>query len=247
MQDYGYRVVGTGEEGGSLSFMLDSLLKSRIETGEETTDDEDVNVYLAGLLHSFMDSSFFLKNGRFLSQFDGDVFSRAEADGDMRLRYRVYKGNADFALMSLGMFGGMPGRPTLRKLANSSGESAADRGRLYYRVASSARIRLRRNPSGVSEVLEKLAERFDTYTLILSHLRVRHFHLLRRVSRGAMFHLQRDAHDRAKPALFENGRDWFLDAYWTWLQSGSEVARGEVNRLGAELNDLDGSFRFEGV
>ena len=39
--------------------MLDFLLRSRIEMGEETSGDEDVNVYLSGLLHSFLDRSFF--------------------------------------------------------------------------------------------------------------------------------------------------------------------------------------------
>jgi hypothetical protein len=46
---YAYKIVGGKERELSLYFMLNALLQSRIEIGAETTDDEDVNVYLASL------------------------------------------------------------------------------------------------------------------------------------------------------------------------------------------------------
>lgn len=244
MQTSSYRVIGSDEEGVSLFYMMDSLLKSRIETGEETTDDEDVNVYLAGLLHSFIDRSFFDCNGSYLSRYDADVLSHAESADDLRMKYRVYKGNADFALMSLGVFGGIPQRLTPRKLSEANDETIAERGRIYYRVACDTRVRLRRRKSGVAEVLEKLAERFGTYARILTHLRCSHLRLINRMTRGEVYHLQREVHERAKPNLFGEGQNQFLDAYWDWLQSDSALDRGRVNRLGRDLKELDPAFEF---
>ena len=104
MKSFPYQVLGTNEREESLFFILDSLLRSRIETGEETIDDEDVNIYLAGLLHSFLDQSFYRTYGDTITRYDSQIYDLAEVPGDPGVRFRVYKGNADFALMAAGVF-----------------------------------------------------------------------------------------------------------------------------------------------
>ena len=104
MRGYPYHILGTSERDDSLSYLIDCLLRSRIETGEETSDDEDVNVYLSTLLHSFLDRTFYVKYGEFLSFYNIDVFQWAEGSADLRTKYQVYKGNADFALVTTGIF-----------------------------------------------------------------------------------------------------------------------------------------------
>ncbi len=247
MQSYPYQVVGTGEREESLFFMLDSLLRSRIETGEETSDDEDVNVYLSGLLHSFLDRSFFLKNRECLSRYTTDVFAWAEESGDLRTKYRVYKGNADYALMSTGIFEEPFCRTATWQAAEIEAESAVERGKLYYRFASAYNVRLSRKKTGLAEVLEKLSERFETYLKILDHMRAGYLNLLRRLSKREMFHLQRKVQAGAAARVSRKGRDHFLDAYADWLHSGSEEDRDRVNRLGEELSRIDSDFRFEGI
>jgi hypothetical protein len=247
MKSYPYQIVGTREREESLFFMLDALLRSRIETGEETFDDEDVNVYLAGLLHAFLDKSFFLKNRGCLSRYTTDVFAWAEESGDLRTKYRVYKGNADYTLVGMGIFEEPFCRTATWQAAELEAKSAVARGKLYYRFASNCNVRLARKKTGLSEVLEKLSERFETYLKILGHMRAGYLNLLRRLSRGEMFHLQRKVQEGATTRVSHEGRDHFLDAYADWLRSGSKEDRNRVNRLGKELSRIDPEFGFDGI
>src|SRR6266513_5292872 len=88
-------------------FMINCLLYSRMETGLVSNQDfydEDVNVYLAHLLHSFINPEYVEQSKKFLSKYDTDVFRRLAASGDARLKYQIYKTNADFLLVSIGIF-----------------------------------------------------------------------------------------------------------------------------------------------
>ena len=60
-------------------FMINCLLYSRMETGLVSNQDfydEDVNVYLAHLLHSFINPEYVDQSKKFLSKYDTDVFRR---------------------------------------------------------------------------------------------------------------------------------------------------------------------------
>ena len=103
MLSHSYQIVGSKQKEESLYFMLNSLLQSRIETGEETTDDEDVNVYLATLMHSFLDQSFQEEHGHLASTYSTDVARSADTN-NLRHRYRVYRTNGDYALISTSDF-----------------------------------------------------------------------------------------------------------------------------------------------
>ena len=88
-------------------FMINCLLYSRMETGLVSNQDfydEDVNVYLAHLLHSFINPDYVEQSRRFLSKYDTDVFRRLSQSTDARLKYQIYKTNADFLLVSIGIF-----------------------------------------------------------------------------------------------------------------------------------------------
>ena len=246
MQSYPYRILGTGEQEESLFFMLDSLLRSRIDTDRETSDDEDVNVYLAGLLHSFLDRSFLASYGSLISRYDTEVFARAEESEDLRTKYRVYKVNADYTLMAAGVLDALATQEKQGKWGRDD-DTAIQRGKLYYRFASSYRTQLAHKKTAVVEVLEKLSDRFETYVSILSHMRKMYLNLLRRLSDEEIYHLQQEAQRGAAARIAEIGRDRFLDAYLDWLHSGSEEDRGRVNLLGEELSKIDPTFRFNGV
>src|SRR5882762_5508953 len=88
-------------------FMINCLLYSRMETGLVSNQDfydEDVNVYLAHLLHSFINPEYVEQSKKFLSKYDTDVFRRLANSSDARLKYLIYKTNADFLLISIGIF-----------------------------------------------------------------------------------------------------------------------------------------------
>ena len=247
MRGYPYHILGTSERDDSLSYMIDCLLRSRIETGEETSDDEDVNVYLSALLHSFLDRTFYVKYGEFLSFYNIDVFQWAEGSADLRTKYQVYKGNADFALVTTGIFEEPISRASTWDEAECEVGSAVERGKLYYRFANAHITRLSRKRTAVAEVLEKLSDRFETYLKILSHMRGAYLNLMRRLSTGELFHLEREAQQGARSGLIQEGRDSFLDAYADWLNSGSDEDRQKVNSRADELSEFDPTFQFDGV
>ncbi len=148
MRSFPYQIIGGDEREESLFFLLDALLKSRLATGLETEDDEDVNVYLSSLLHDFLDLSFQNTHGSVVSSYDSDVVEHVETD-DARRRYRVYRANADYALLSVSLFDRAPcegGRG-----ADGSIRRLSERGPVYYRFASHLIDRLGRRPA-VSEV-----------------------------------------------------------------------------------------------
>ena len=242
---YAYRIVGGKESEQSLFFMLNALLQARIDIDDETTDDEDVNVYLASLLHSLVDTAT-AQYGQ-VSLYDSDVWRQAE-NGDLRSRYQIYRANADHVLVEIALFdrpwtrarGGRPQyQPAQKRLE--------ERGRLYYTVAASLEQKLKYGSTAVSVVLDKLSGRFDLYSRILRRVRSSHLNLFARLSNGEAFHLERHAQEGAKPALIRHGRDKFLDAYGEWMTTASRQARQRVNRLGESLQQLDPGFEFEGV
>ena len=235
---YAYRIVGGKEHEQSLFFMLNSLLKSRIDIGDETTDDEDVNVYLASLLHSLVDK---VPAQSEVSTYDTDVARMAEGR-DLRSRFQVYRANADHALVAVAVFDG----PWFDRRTPDRAALEA-RGKCYYTAAASIEQKLRFGSSAVSDVLSKLSERFDLYVRILGRVRSSYLNLSARMSAGEAFHLERHAQEGARPALIKYGRDQFLDAYGDWMATASATVKRRVNRIGESLAELDPEFRFDGI
>lgn len=244
MRSYPYQIVGKSEREESLFFMLDALLRSRIETGEETTDDEDVNIYLANLLHGFVDGGFMAANNALISRYEIDVCAAADRHPSLGMRYHIYRSNADYTLMTAAIFEPFKVPHTH---ADQNEDFLVARGKTYYRFASGCHERFKRRRTGVSEVLDKLSERFEMYMTILTHLRVSYLNLLKRLSRGEVFHIQRKAQDVPDFETIREGRDQFLDAYGEWMRSGSDFHRERVNALGRALVARDPKFRFEGI
>src|SRR5512140_3007073 len=131
-------------------FMMKCLLYSRMETGLVSNKDfydEDVNVYIAHLLNSFIRPDYMERARPYLSKYDTEVFQRLSSSRDARLKYTLYKTNADFLLVSLGIFDnpemnfehGVPAAGTTgeRHRFAPTEEAYVGKGRTYYRFAYS--------------------------------------------------------------------------------------------------------------
>jgi len=126
-------------------FMLKCLLYSRLQTGLVSNRDfydEDVNVYMAHLLQAFINPDYLDRVKPYLSQYDSDVFQKLSGSQDARLKYTIYKTNADFLLVSMGMFddaeAAMPerrGSSSEKSWLDPAEEAYVGRGRTYYRFA----------------------------------------------------------------------------------------------------------------
>jgi hypothetical protein len=201
-------------------------------TGNETgTDvpDEDVNVYLAHLLQSFSDPDYVEGARPYLHRYDHEVFKRLERSTDARLKYVIYKTNADFLLVSIGVFDN-PGQWLAHRLPRSSRRSQGPgavrrsvdgRGKTYYHFAWSYSQQVNRGHPGITEVLEKLSVGFDRYIRVLSHMRGEYLDLMKALSTGEIYHLERNINKEQERQQLKESQDAFLDSWLAWRRSGS--------------------------
>jgi hypothetical protein len=230
-------------------FMVNCLLYSRMEVGmpsNEDVFDEDVNVYLANLLQSFMDPKYVEKNKRFLSKYDSEIFSRLARSTDARLKYTIYKTNADFLLISIGIFDNpraivTPSRPSK---FDPSEEAYIGRGKTYYQFAYSYSQILHGKKSAISEVLEKLSVGFDKYIHILTYMRGEYLDLVRRLTAGEVYHLERIVDEERKNHEIRRKQNDLLDAYSKWMKSPSPELEEGIRKKVAEVREMDPSFNF---
>ena len=229
-------------------FMINCLLYSRMETGLVSNQDyydEDVNVYLAHLLHSFINPEYVEQSKKYLSKYDADVFKRLASSSDARLKYAIYKTNADFLLVSIGIFDNpiAPDPGTRTKVAPAE-EAYIGRGKTYYHFAYTYSQQIHRRNQGVSEVLEKLSVGFDKYIKILSHMRGEYLDLAQRFSEGEVYHLERAVDESAKQEILKAKQDQLLELYTEWQSGPSDEIEENVKRLVGEIQEIAPSFRF---
>ena len=228
-------------------FMINCLLYSRMETGLVSNQDfydEDVNVYLAHLLHSFINPDYVEQSKKYLSKYDADVFKRLSASSDARLKYAIYKTNADFLLVSIGIFDNPAMAAAARARLQPSEEAYIGRGKTYYHFAYTYSQQIHRRNQGVSEVLEKLSVGFDKYIKILSHMRGEYLDLAQRFSDGEVYHLERSVDESARQENLKAKQDQLLELYTQWQHAPSAEIEENVKRLVGEIQQITPSFRF---
>ncbi len=229
-------------------FMLNCLLYSRLETGlpsNQDVYDEDVNVYLANLLCSFMKPEYHRRARPYLSRYDTSLFEKIENSRDARLKYTIYKTNADFLLISIGIFHNPDGRrPDTAQLFRNSEEAYMGRAKAYYHFAYTYSQSRFKKSTGITEILEKLSTGFERYVEILSHMRGDYFNILDRLSQGEIYHLERSIDQTTATRELRALQDQFLDAYSAYLDAKSHDLRLKVEDLAARIRELDDSFNF---
>ncbi len=229
-------------------FMINCLLYSRMETGLVSNQDfydEDVNVYLAHLLHSFINPEYVEQSKKFLSKYDTDVFRRLQASTDARLKYLIYKTNADFLLISIGIFDNPMASAAHRVKHQPSEEAYVGRGKTYYHFAYSYSQQMHRKNAGISDVLEKLSVGFEKYIRILSHMRGEYLDLMKRLSTGEVYHLERSINEHSMQELLRVKQDELLELYTAWKAQPSPETEESLERIVSEIRQINPSFKFE--
>jgi hypothetical protein len=229
-------------------FMINCLLYSRMETGLVSNQDyydEDVNVYLAHLLHSFINPEYVEQSKKFLSKYDTDVFRRLAHSSDARLKYLIYKTNADFLLVSIGIFDNPTAAAGAKSKMQPSEEAYIGRGKTYYHFAYTYSQHLHRRNQGVSDVLEKLSTGFEKYLRILSHMRGEYLDLMKRLSQGEVYHLERTVNEASQQELLRVKQDELLELYSAWRREPSGEIEESLQRVASEIRAINPSFKFE--
>src|SRR5499433_452495 len=221
-------------------FMINCLLYSRMETGLVSNQDfydEDVNVYLAHLLHSFINPEYVEQSKKFLSKYDTDVFRHLQGSSDARLKYLIYKTNADFLLISIGIFDNPMASAANRTKLQPSEEAYVGRGKTYYHFAYSYSQQMHRKNAGISDVLEKLSVGFEKYLRILSHMRGEYLDLMKRLSEGEVFHLERTVNEAGRQEQIRAKQDQLLELYSAWRASPSAELEEDMQRVVSEIRE----------
>jgi hypothetical protein len=229
-------------------FAINCLLYSRIETGLVSNPDcydEDVDVYLAHLLHAFINPEYVDQSKKFLSRYDVDVFRRLANSSEARIKYVIHKTSADFLLVSTGIFDNPGPLEPSRARPQPSEEAYVGRGKTYYHFAYTCSQQMHRKNAGVAEVLEKLSVGFDRYLKILSHMRGEPLDLAKRLAQGEVYHLERSANEAAMQQLLRSKQDQLLELYTVWkTRPDAEIAES-LERLVGEIRQLNPDFHFE--
>jgi hypothetical protein len=229
-------------------FFINSFLLSRIDS-EMPSDlkeyDEDVNVYTASLLAGVVTGQHDLLQSDYISTRDADVFARIQETKDQRLRYRVYKANADFLYVSLGIFG----ESSLVGDAPETDEDAQNRftgrGKSYYQFASAYAERLFGRGAAIAEVMDKLSRNFEAYTKVMVWMSGEYLHLMDQLSSGELYHLEHDTQEHFERSHKTSSWDELLDSYVTWRNSRSKESLRRVARAARALKRIDPTFSLK--
>ena len=186
-----FKHLDSGEIDTTESFFSDQFLRSRINSGAESNEDydpilaegrndewceqhwkdvkanelkydEDVNQYITLTLADLANPKSLAFTNQYTVGIDDDVGQIAVTLPEQIKTYFLYKINADFLLLNLGLF-----RPD----TNILGEAYFDKGESYYFSAAHNLKAVRGGRSGMSDVLEKLAGGFGKYVEILRYMK----------------------------------------------------------------------------
>lgn len=107
MQRQEYTDLKKGEKEDLVGFLSNSYLSSKQSLCKivDTIEDNFLNVYVFGLLHKISKGQFSDFERRYVSDFPQEVYSFVQQSLDPRFRFYVYKANADYRLVKLGLFG----------------------------------------------------------------------------------------------------------------------------------------------
>jgi len=250
MQDNLDRYIPVGGDGPAAQpesqahFMMRALLASRVDVGSESEPwEQDVNIYLTHLLCAYAKAEYHLRVSQYLSAYDTAVFERIRRSTSSRLKYTVYRANADHLLISIGVFQNPTGRrpDVLPAILHTDGEVHVGRGKTYYDFASTYSHGLFGPTSGVATVLGKLSHGFERYVRILTHMRSEYLHFVEQMSDGELYHLQRSVQTEGLRTLHNE----FLDLYSEWRRNPTPELHAQLLEMIERLKRLDPAFTFE--
>lgn len=182
-----FKHLDSGKIDTTESFFSNQFLRGRIDSGKESNEgydlifeegrneewcdkhwkeikanemkyDEDVNQYISLTLADLANPKSLAFANQYTVGIDADVGQIAVSLPEQIKTYFLYKINADFLLLNLGLF---------RSDTNILGEAYFDKGESYYFSAASNLKAARGGRSGMSDVLEKLSGGFGKYVEIL--------------------------------------------------------------------------------
>lgn len=236
-----------GERELVVGYLLEVLMKARESLGIHSNQkafDEDVNIYLAHLLLASLLPDYNEIAHRYLALNTSDMMESIGHQQDRVVRYFIYKVNADYLLIHLGVF-----HDLVSFRSRSFQKSERDYVHLaqrYYDSASNYNHRIYRKHTAIADVLSKLSVYFEDYRRILEAASDEFFHLMKHAvpasrpeSGGA------DLTGVIRSIELEHRLNEFLDLYGEWLRTKSPACLPLLEHAAKAVKELDPSFTFE--
>lgn len=243
-----YFDLTTHQQEEALGLMVKWVLHARRRLGAPSNTpafDEDVNVYLGYLLLAAIDPRYRALCDHYVALRDLDVFQQATRTELPQLKSLIYRLNADHLLLILSVF--QPSHAVEPPLAAADAAARAayeGYGRTYYHFAA-AYAKQRNAPSdGVSGVLDKLADDFSKYALVLTEVRQDYFHFLEALSGRQFARLLQEVAEEERTLQLQRLRDAFLDAYSQWRQSPTAAHQQRLTEAAQALQSFDPTFHY---
>jgi hypothetical protein len=233
-------------ENGSL--FLEFILKARTELHLESGGykfGEELNVYIAGLLRLLLKSDSFLRQKPYISPFDTDVQKWLETHPGLRNTFTVYRDNADFGLLLLGLFDGYKHQGSYHRIVIGDREDKEGRIALYYELAASALMHLCGHKGSLIDIFEALSDHLSEIVHILQYMSKQYFDFLDRISEGGLFHLERELNSLDIQKQYELKLDEFLKCYTAYKDLPSDEGKNQLLALADELRKLKPDFKFD--
>jgi hypothetical protein len=228
-------------------FFLQHILKARADLHMESgknEHDQEVNVYISGLMNSLVDSEAFLHTKEYISIFDIDVRRYLDEHPGVRNEYVVYRDNADFGLLLQGVFLGFVHQGSYQHIVMPDADPK-DRIAIYYDLAASALSHLQGTHGPLVPVFTAIAGHLAEVVQILRRAAGYYFEIMEKISEGSMYHLERGITDMGNTKIYQIRLDEFLKIYAEYKASPTEERRQRLLSLADELSVMNEKFRFD--
>jgi len=80
---------------------------------------------------------------------------------------------------------------------------------------------------------------------ILSHMRGEYLDLVKRLSDGEVYHLERSVNEHQQQELLRVKQDELLELYSAWRSEPTKEAEESLQRVVSEIRQINPSFKFE--
>lgn len=231
-------------------YIAEELLVSLREAGLLSSPDaltDGTAAYLAGRLAELARPEGLVRYERWASNYEVDIACRVTKEMGRHSRLLLYQTNADYTLVSLGLFD----RPLVGRAGRGQGldhkrKDLERRGIHLYLAACAQAEAVFGREGDLPRIFGTLSAHFPRYCGALRTLGAERWDIVARLSEGALFHLQQAAHGADGPGPAGERWDEFLDAFASWRRSGTDEARSRMLRAAKNLAAVDPRFGREG-
>ncbi|MBI4971807.1 MAG: hypothetical protein HZC17_08255 [Candidatus Omnitrophica bacterium] len=237
------------EKESAISYLLEALIRSREENhfpSNKKIYDEDVNIYLAHLLLAYATSSYQDLVAKYLSAYDSEIRELVDSARDRYVKYFIFKVNADYLLIHLGVFQDLGG--VIRfgsRSVNRSERYFAQNAISYYQEAANYNQKIYHKKTAVKDVLEKLADYFDDYRDLLKKTRSHYFHFMNHFEDNEFKNFTNSIASYEKEFSRKELENKLLDLYLEWKKKPTPELESLIRIVVGEIQKMDPVFRFQ--